>query len=639
MCGIVGTFASGGSRTDWLADACSALRHRGPDDSGIWSDQAAGIAFGHTRLAVIDLTEAGHQPMMSGCGRYHIVYNGEIYNHLELRRALPEQAWRGRSDTETLLACFARWGVAKTLQSLVGMFALALFDAVEQRLILARDRFGEKPLYYGYAGDAFIFGSQLRSVRAAPGFDTTIDRAALALYMTHSYVPTPHSIYRSMRKLPAGSWIELTRSTLAARSLPEPRAYWSALECALAAKRDPLGIDDQDAVLMLERVLSEAVKGQMLSDVPVGAFLSGGIDSSTIVALMQAQSSRPVRTFSIGFEHAEYDESEQAKRVAEHLGTEHTALVVRPQDALALVPTIPRIYDEPFADSSQLPTFLVAQLARRDVTVALSGDGGDELFGGYNRYFLGARAWPRLSRIPWRLRRGLGRGLTALSTSTWDRLAHLIPSRYRVRMVGDKVHKAAEALACRNDRELYQRLVSQWWSQSLVLNAPAIEESASSSPWSAMSDLTDRMMLLDATTYLPDDILVKVDRATMAVSLEARVPMLDHRVFEFAWRLPMHMKLRNGQGKWLLRQLLHRHVPPHLVSRPKMGFAVPLGAWLRGNLRDWAEDLLSESRLRREGYLDTTIVQGRWREHLAGQRSWQYQLWNVLMFEAWLDAQ
>ena len=639
MCGIVGTYGPPGSRHDWVTGACEALQHRGPDGLGVWSDKQAGVALGHRRLAILDLSEAGRQPMTSADGRYHIVFNGEIYNHLELRAALKHDSWRGHSDTETVLACLVEWGIEKTLRELVGMFAFAVFDVAERQLLLARDRFGEKPLYYGYAGPSLVFASELRPAQLAPGFNATIDRTALALYMRRSYVPAPSSIYVSMRKLLPGSWLSLTSAHIAARALPEPRIYWSAVEAALAGEREPIRADDAEVISMLDAVLARAVKGQMLSDVPLGAFLSGGIDSSTVVALMQRQSTRPVKTFSIGFEEPEYDESGGARAVASHLGTEHTELRVRADDALALVPRIPFIYDEPFADSSQLPTFLVAQLARSQVTVALSGDGGDELFSGYNRYFIGSRAWPYLARIPLTVRRSLARGAQLLPVATWDRLARIIspvlPSRFRVAMPGDKIHKAADVLTCRDGEELYGRLVSQGWMEPPVLNGtPARSDVA----WPPLSDLTHQMMLLDAVSYLPDDILAKVDRAAMAVSLETRVPMLDHRVFEFAWRLPMGMKIRDGQGKWALRQLLYRHVPRAIVERPKMGFGVPLDSWLRGSLRDWAGDLFSESRLRSEGYLDAPTIARCWQEHLSGRRNWQYQLWNVLMFEAWLDA-
>jgi asparagine synthase (glutamine-hydrolysing) len=639
MCGIVGAFGPPGSSHDWLSRAVQKLHHRGPDDRGLWRDPAGGFAMGQTRLAIQDLSAAGRQPMSSACGRYQLVFNGEIYNHLELRDELAPRPWNGHSDTETVLACLAEWGVERTLGAMVGMFAFACFDSQDRRLILARDRFGEKPLYYGYAAHTFVFASELKALRPAPAFDATVDRAALASYLRHGYVAGPGCIYAALRKLAPGCWTELTPALLARRALPDARPYWSAVDVARRCAADPLQPDDEAATEELQRLLARAVRGQMLSDVPLGAFLSGGIDSSTVVALMQAQSSLRVRTFSIGFDDLGYDESAHARAVAEHLGTEHTELKLHGADALALVPELPSVYDEPFADASQLPTMLVARLARQHVTVALSGDAGDELFGGYNRYFLGARAWTHIARVPLTLRRTLARGLRAVPPASWDRYAALARPLMRgghaVRMAGDKVHKAARALEASDGDELYARLVSQWWDEPLVLGAqpPQLGAGRSGPP-----NLTERMMLLDTVTYLPDDILVKVDRAAMAVSLETRVPLLDHRLFEFAWRLPLRMKIRDGRGKWLLRQLLYRYVPARLIERPKMGFGVPLDSWLRGPLRAWAESLLGEARLRREGFIDAAVVQRRWREHLSGQRNWQYQLWSVLMFEAWLEA-
>jgi asparagine synthase (glutamine-hydrolysing) len=641
MCGIVGAFGHAGSRHEWIESACSRLHHRGPDGSGVWRATDVGVALGHTRLAILDLSEAGRQPMTSACQRYHLILNGEIYNHLDMRRLLPAQSWRGHSDTETLLACLATWGAERTLRESVGMFAFAAFDSVEPTLILARDRLGEKPLYYGYTSEALVFASELKALRTAEGVDSTIDRVALAGYMRHSYVPSARSIYTSLRKLSPGTWTEIRPTHVVARSLPAPHRYWSAYDAALAGEQAPLDLTDEQAVETLERVLGDAVRGQMLSDVPLGAFLSGGIDSSTIVALMQAHSARPVRTFSIGFEEPEFDESKQARQVSEHLGTDHTELIVRGDDALALVPRLPQVFDEPFADASQLPTLLVAQLARRHVTVALSGDGGDELFAGYNRYFLGARLWPRISRMPRPVRQGIAHCIGAVPSGTWDWLFAAVrpitPGRYQLPMLGDKLLKAADVLGARSEQELYSRLVSQWWREQLVLDAEP-PSATSRTHWPSLSSLTHRMMLLDAVTYLPDDILVKVDRAAMAFSLETRVPMLDHRVFELAWRLPLQMKVRGGLGKWILRQLLYRHVPRKLVERPKKGFAVPLDTWLRGSLRDWAENLLADYRLRDEGYLDAGLIRRRWHEHVTGRRNWQYQLWNVLVFEAWLEA-
>jgi len=643
MCGIVGAWLPGRDLQAVVASARERLRHRGPDDTGVWADPAAGVALGHTRLAVLDLSQAGHQPMASRCGRYHLVLNGEIYNHLELRRRLPAQGWRGHSDTETLLACFSAWGIESALRASTGMFALGVFDSADRTLYLARDRLGEKPLYYGYAGGAFAFASELKALRCMPGFDASVDRTALASYLRLSYVPGPQTIYAALRKLPMGSWLAVTAGQVESRSTSQPRSYWSALEVAEAAQRNPLQVGDTEAVDGLERVLGEAVAEQLICDVPLGAFLSGGLDSSTIVALMQARSRSPVRTFSIGFSDDAYDESREARRVAAHLGTEHTELIASAEDLLPLVESLPRIYDEPFADPSQLPTCLIAALARRSVTVALSGDGGDELFGGYNRYFIAARNWPRIARVPRVLRRGVAAAVHAVPSDAWERAAGFysacVPAARQVRNPGEKLSKIADALASEHEEALYQRLIGGPPLPALLAGERGTLAEPALPRLLPASSLALRMMLSDAVSYLPDDVLVKVDRATMAVALEMRVPMLDHRVFEYAWRLPLAMKVRDGTGKWLLRRLLQRYVPAALTERPKMGFAVPLNAWLRGPLRGWAEELLEASRLRREGYFSAPAVQQLWAEQIAGKRRREFVLWRVLMFQSWLAAQ
>lgn len=638
MCGIVGTFGSPGISLEWVRGAADRLAHRGPDASATWLDSEGAIGLGHRRLAIQDLSQAGAQPMSSACGRYHIVFNGEIYNHLSLRAALSPRMWRGHSDTETLLECVVEWGVARTLQAMVGMFAFALFDRTERRLILARDRFGEKPLYFGYAGRAFVFASELKGLRDAPSFDATVDRDSLSQYVQRGFVPAPRSIYSSIRKLQPGTWLELTRARVAACELPEPNTYWSAQEVALAGAANPLEIGTDDAVQQLDAVLGTAIKGQMLSDVPLGAFLSGGIDSSTIVALMQKQSAAPVRTFSIGFEEAEFDESAAARQVADHLGTHHTELMARGDDMLPLVRNLPAIYDEPFADSSQLPTLLVSRLARSHVTVALSGDGGDELFAGYSRYHLAERGWSRLSRIPFGLRRALAASVRAVPVGGWNGILGMarVAKLAGAGMTGDRILKAADILLSRDSRELYLGLNQFWRRESPVLHGspdrpPPME-------WRRELSLTQRAMLHDVLTYLPDDILTKVDRASMAFSLETRVPFLDHRVYELAWRMPMGLKVRDGRGKQVLRELLYRYVPPALVERPKQGFAVPLAAWLRGPLREWASELLDPAKLRQEQYLDARLVTQRWQEHQSRSRSWHHELWTVLMFQAWLRS-
>jgi asparagine synthase (glutamine-hydrolysing) len=643
MCGIVGIWSIKAASADVLKESLSCLAHRGPDDRGTWFDESAGLGLGFVRLSIQDLSPAGKQPMHGVNGRYVITFNGEIYNHLALRVQLGEHApsWRGHSDTETLLACFSAWGVVKTLKATVGMFAIALWDRQEKTLTLARDRMGEKPLYYGYVGDAFVFASELKALVVLPGFNAEIDRGALALLMRHNYIPAPRSIYQGLGKLPPGMWLEVSATAVDQRALAEPQPYWSALDSAIAGAANPLTFaTDEQAVNALEAQLASAVTGQMVADVPLGAFLSGGVDSSTVVALMQAQSSQPVKTFSIGFKENGFDEAVFARAVAQHLGTEHTELYVSPEDALRVIPMLPALYDEPFSDSSQIPTFLLAQLARQHVTVSLSGDGGDELFCGYTRYFLAARLWQKIDIIPHALRRLAARLVLGLPAYAWDKVyamaAPFIPTNDRWQAPGDKLHKAASLLNREDGGSLYRGLVSHWDPADIVIgvNEPG---TVLSGTMPSLPSFTEQMMLLDAISYLPDDILVKVDRAAMAVSLETRVPLIDHRVFEFAWRLPMHYKLRGGTGKWLLRQVLYKHVPRELVDRPKMGFGVPIDIWLRGPLREWAEGLLDESRLRQEGFFHPEPIRQKWVEHLSGRRNWHHYLWNVLMFQAWLE--
>ena len=647
MCGIAGFWqgkATAAVDLKSTADTMArSLAHRGPDSGGSWVDGTAPIALAHRRLAIVDLSPAGHQPMVSADEDLVLVFNGEIYNHLALRRELEQSGstrnWRGHSDTETLLAAFATWGVWQTLQKAVGMFALALWDRRERVLYLARDRMGEKPLYYGWAGGAFAFASELKALRQVPGFDNSIDRDALSLYMQFGYVPAPHSIYRGIYKLLPGTMLAISAKDVSARRLQEPEGYWSVANAARAGLENPIE-DEGCAVLALEAALKDAVAGQMMADVPLGAFLSGGVDSSTIVALMQMQSRRPVQTFTVGFDELSFDESPYAAAVARHLGTDHHEIRVSAADALAVIPQLPDLYDEPFADSSQIPTFLVCAAARRNVTVALSGDGADELFGGYNRHLWVERLWRRLRRLPQPLRRAFGQAVLAVPLQAWDRAARLVPGG--VSRLGEKAHKVGESLKTADGLDdLYRSSAGIWPRGSgIVLGArllPTVSED--SALVDGIPEAEQRMMLWDSLTYLPDDILTKVDRAAMGISLETRVPFLDHRVVELAWRLPLRMKIRDGQGKWALRQVLYKYVPRDLIERPKTGFAVPVGEWLRGPLRDWAEDLLAAPRLRREGYLDAAPIRARWAEHLGDRRDWTPALWSVLMFQCWLEGQ
>lgn len=653
MCGIAGLLGVGGGQgnsSQMIRKMIETLVHRGPDDAGFWGDEAFGVQLGHRRLSILDLSPTGHQPMVSHSGRYVIAFNGEIYNHVELRESLRGcrngiGEWHGHSDTESLLAGFEAWGVEATLKKSIGMFAIALWDRQARALTLVRDRMGEKPLYYGWQGSGnervFLFGSELKALKAHPSFNAAIDRNTLALLMRHGYIPAPYSIYQGIFKLQPGCLLSVSLNQ------PEPQVmpYWSGKQVVEDGVAEPFSGSASESVDALEKLLKDAVGKQMMADVPLGAFLSGGVDSSTIVALMQAQSSSPVKTFTIGFHEAGYNEAKHAKAVARHLGTHHTELYVSPQQALEVIPRLPTLYDEPFSDSSQIPTFLVSQMTRQHVTVSLSGDAGDELFGGYNRYVLGQRLWGKLSLLPSDWRRRLGNQITKVPVHAWNRLLNpiqsLLPLGLAQSNIGDKLHKAAGVMGSNSPSDLYRLLVSHWMQpEQLVIDA--------TEPLTALTDPTrqvttgnfiHQMMALDMLSYLPDDILAKVDRAAMGVSLETRVPFLDHRVVEFAWRLPLEYKLRDGVGKWVLRQVLYKHVPKELIERPKMGFGVPIDVWLRDPLREWAEDLLSESRLRREGYFNPAPIRRKWEEHLSGARNWQHHLWDVLMFQAWLEAQ
>ncbi len=639
MCGIAG-FWSDSVHDKLLAEKmASRITTRGPDDAGVWYDSSAGLALAHRRLSIIDLSPAGHQPMVSPCGRFVLIYNGEIYNHQDLRRELEEEnggfEWRGHSDTETLLAGLRHWGVERCLQKLNGMFAFALWDNAERQLFLARDRMGEKPLYYGRNGNAFLFGSELKALAAHPEWQGKVNRDALALYMRHNYIPAPWSIYQGIVKLRPAHFVVIRDD---GREVGESRCYWDLGAVAEQGVADA-GRDANTLIGELDTLLRNAIRRRMMADVPLGAFLSGGYDSTIVAAFMQAQSEQPVKTFSIGFHEAAYNEAQHARAVADHLGTEHTELYVTPAEAMAVIPKLPTIYDEPFSDSSQIPTYLVSQLARQHVTVSLSGDGGDELFCGYNRYVLGYDIWRKLRLLSPPIRRALAVILQRGPWHIFDTLQRLLPQRMRVSNLADRLPKLAEVLDHADGESFYRFLVSHAKQpDQLVLGSTEPETILSRSELlPSLPGLREQMMYLDMMTYLPDDILTKVDRASMAVSLEARVPLLDHRIVEFAWNVPTEFKCRNGQSKWLLRQVLYRYVPRELMERPKMGFGVPIEHWLCGPLREWAEELLSEKRLRNEGFFDPAPVRQMWEEHVHGERRWHYHLWDVLMFQAWLE--
>lgn len=678
MCGFAGIFHIQSKKTkgDYLnlvSLMSDVLLHRGPDSSGQWADDSMGIALAHRRLAIVDLSLAGHQPMASKLQKFILAFNGEIYNHLEIRAELEQICslssnlmthveWRGHSDTETLLAAFEIWGIEATLKKTVGMFALALWDIQNKKLHLIRDRFGEKPLYYGWTGygdeRAFVFGSELKALRAYPGFNNTVCRKALMQYMRFSVVPAPMSIYEGIHKLEPGCLLTLSAISLEnavhddeQEGGPEIRQWWSLAQTVIDGEKSPI-TEESEAVDALDKQLKESIRLQSLADVPLGAFLSGGVDSSTVVAMMQHQSDSPIKTFTIGFDEAGFDESPYARAVAEHLGTDHYEMRVSAQMAQGVIPTLPCMYDEPFADSSQIPTYLVSKAAREQVTVSLSGDAGDELFGGYNRYFLGPRIWKSLRWMPFTVRQAVGSAIGIVPVRGWDALVKpvnaLFPVRREIIRAGDKAHNLASRLKhVQNLGDLLKSLATVWQDPADVVKSnkdpsellPSAFDDALRHEESMDLDPVARMMFVDSVTYLPDDILCKVDRAAMACSLETRVPFLDHRVAELAWRMPMNLKVRGNTGKWALRQVLYKYVPKELVERPKAGFAIPVGQWLRGPLRDWAEALLSEQRLQAEGYFYPKPIRTAWIEHLAGTKDNTAKLWTVLMFQAWLEAQ
>lgn len=644
MCGFAGFL----SRKALPPEAATLLEqmgetilYRGPDSGGVWLDAEAGLGFSHRRLSILDTSHLGHQPMLSSTGRYVISYNGEIYNHLTLRAeveaAHPQIQWQSGSDTETLLACFEVFGIKQSLLRSHGMFALAVWDRDNQMLTLARDRLGEKPLYYGWMGDDFLFGSELKALKRSPVFRGSVDRGALADLVRYGYVPAPRSIYQGIHKLMPGQMLEVSRS------MPDPRysTYWSVDQAIQAGLSNPFTGSATEAVDELERQLKTSIKRQMISDVPLGAFLSGGVDSSTVVALMQSESDQKVNTFSIGFEDVRFNEAQHAKAVAEHLGTRHEELYVSSTQALEVIPDLPVMWDEPFADPSQIPTFLVSRLARQNVTVSLSGDGADELFCGYNRYLVTGKLWRYMKPIPSGIRSAAGALIGAVDAATWDRWSRWMPGLKGMGSLGDKLHKVSGILGAKNADDIYRGIVSSYPDVDSLLAVPA---GNGQEPWKTQDNelpLCDvqRMMANDLKSYLPSDILTKLDRAAMGVSLEGRAPFLDHNIVEFAWRLPLEMKFRNGESKWALKQVLYRYVDRALIERPKMGFGVPLRDWLQGPLKEWAEQLLGERRLAQEGYFNPAAIRRLWLEHQSGTKNRATILWNILMFQAWLEQQ
>lgn len=647
MCGIAGIWTTENSGRDLCAIAermAASIRHRGPDDGGCWDDTGDGIALSHRRLSIVDLSPLGHQPMLSPSGRYVIAFNGEVYNHRELRRDLLAESgnlrFRGHSDTEVMLAAIDARGLEPAVRSFVGMFAFALWDRAERRLHLVRDRLGIKPLYFGRAGRALVFGSELKALAVHPDFDGAISRNALTLLLRYNSIPAPYSIYETVRKLLPGTIVTWASPD----SDPRISRFWSAMDVAERGRRERFAGTDDEATSELDRRLRDSVALRMLADVPVGAFLSGGVDSSTVVALMQAQARRPVKTFSIGSSDTRLNEAQYAKEVARHLGTDHTEMYATPRDAMDVIPDLATIYDEPFADSSQIPTYLVSRLARPHVTVALSGDGGDEVFAGYNRHVWVPAIWKKVGWVPRVLRDAGGHALTMMPPETWnrgfDRVGRVLPKALTHRSPGDKLHKLSAVLAASSPEAMYLGVSSHWPSPDRIVvgavEPPTTLTDAASRP--GLDDVTERMLYFDLVTYLPDDILTKVDRASMAVSLEARVPLIDHRVVEFAWTLPLSMKIRDGQSKWLLRRVLRQYVPDSLIERPKSGFGLPIAGWLRGPLRDWAENLLNRRRLEQEGFFHPDAIVRKWSEHLSGRRNWDTHLWGVLMFQSWYEA-
>ena len=645
MCGLTGfyhgsIFSSADTVQEHLKKMTDAIRHRGPDSEGFWHDLDDGIAFGHRRLSILDLSDAGHQPMLSDDDRYIIVFNGEIYNHLEIReeieRDFSDINWNGHSDTETLLKAIQLFGWEEALEKLIGMFAIALWDSEDKQLYLARDRFGEKPLYYGWQNDSFLFGSELKAITQHSAFEKQIEKGAVPILMKHGYIATPYSIWKGIYKLPAAHYLKIDKNNLNPKSV----CYWSFNGIVEQSQKDELSITDDKAIEDLEELLTTSIKRQMLADVPLGALLSGGIDSSLVVALMQKVSNQPVKTFSIGFDDPKFDESKHAEAVAKHLGTDHTTLIMTPDDMLELVPEIAKIYDEPFADSSQLPTTIVSRLAKQHVTVALSGDAGDEIFGGYNRYFFATKVWSVYRAFPAPLRKYMLKSVFLLKPVQWDKIFGGLFRKKGIVFFGDKLYKLAQRLEGVNSfDDLYLSLVTEKHHLHKILNKDLDDDLIyllnDKKSWPNTASKVERMMAVDTLTYLTDDILTKVDRAAMSTSLELRAPFLSHPIAEYAWKLPLSKKIRDGKGKWILREILYKYVPQELIDRPKQGFGIPIDDWLRGPLKEWAEDLLLNPELLTHNIFNDNELQSYWQDHVDGRRQLGSSLWSILMFQAW----